>query len=59
MKKLTYPLSWIEPEEKEGENLVSVYKTARGKYFIIRISKKTGKNYRQYISISSFCASLW
>lgn len=59
MKKLTYPISSLEPVEKEGERLVSVYKTARGKYFIIRTSKKTGKNYRQYISISSFCASLW
>lgn len=28
-----------------------VYKSARGKYFIIRTSKNTGKEYKQYLKI--------
>jgi hypothetical protein len=29
-----------------------VFKSARGKYFIIRTSKNTGKDYKQYLKIS-------
>jgi hypothetical protein len=28
-----------------------VFKTARGKFYIVRISKNTGKEYKQYIKI--------
>jgi len=28
-----------------------VYKSARGKFFIIRVSKNTGKEYKQYLKI--------
>ena len=48
MKKLTLPLSLLQPEQKDG--LVPVYKTVRGKYYISRTSKKTGNYYRKYIN---------
>ena len=35
---------------KDGE-LLSIFKTARGKYFVIRTSKKTGNQYNQYINL--------
>jgi hypothetical protein len=28
-----------------------VYKTAKGKFYILRVSKNTGKEYKQYIKI--------
>lgn len=48
MKKLILSLSLLQPEAKDG--LVPVYKTAKGKYYISRTSKKTGNNYHKYIN---------
>ena len=37
--------------ETANEEFYDIYKGASGAYFIIRISKKTGNPYRQYITL--------
>lgn len=42
----------FEYQDREG-NIYPVYKGAKGGYFINRISKKTNKEYRQYIKVNN------
>ena len=43
----TDSLTTYQYQEKDA--LVPVYKTAKGKYYISKISKKTGNYYRKYL----------
>ena len=44
----TDSLTTYQYQEKDA--LVPVYKTAKGKYYISKISKKTGNYYRKYLN---------
>lgn len=37
-------------KDKKG-NIYPIYKSPKGKYYIVKTSKKTGKQYKQYIKI--------
>ena len=37
----------------KGDKDYPVYKTKNGSYFILRISKKSGKEYKQYLKMAS------
>ena len=43
----TDSLTTYQYQEKDA--LVPVYKTAKGKYYISKVSKKTGNYYRKYL----------
>ena len=35
-------------KDKDG-NIFPIYRSSKGSYFIVKVSKKTGKEYRQYL----------